>query len=286
MFVAQTLPESDIDPEQIVPSGVDWGDWLEAGIILAVGLVAAVLVHRLLVRTIARRSERRAHLARLVGRFSAMAIFAAGVVYALSALGVQVGPLLGALGIVGIALAFALQDVLKNLVSGLILQASSPFRPGDQIKVQDWEGTVEDIDFRTVVLRTYLDTRVVLPSAMVANEPIENMTAFAHRLTIVEVAVAYDTDLHRAEQVLTDAVRSTEGVEAYPPAGASIIELGDDGVVFAVYFWHGSRRAEMLDTRHHVFHSVKDALDAAEITIPFPQRRLWFGQEDGAETSS
>jgi len=279
VFFAQTVPESDLNPEEIVPSGVDWGDWLQAAIILAVAVVVAVLVHRLLVRIIAQRSERRAHIARLVGRFAAMAIFAAGLVYALNALGVQIGPLLGALGIVGIALAFALQDILKNLVSGLILQASSPFRPGDQIRVKDWEGTVEDIDLRAVLIRTFVDTRVELPSAVVANEAIENLTALAHRLTAVRVEVAYDTDLHIAEEVITSAVRRAEGVEAYPPAVARLEAFEESGIKFAVVFWHDSRNASMWAVRHSVIHAVKDALDEAGITIPFPQRRLWFPEE-------
>lgn len=280
MFLAQNVPESELNPEEIVPSGIDGGDWLQAGIILVVAVLAAFLIHRLLVRTIARRSERRAHLARLVGRFAAMAIFMTGVVYALNALGVQIGPLLGALGIIGVALAFALQDILKNLVSGIILQASSPFRPGDQIRVRDWEGTVEDIDFRTVVLRTFVDTRLVLPSAMVASEPIENLTALGHRLTAVRVEVAYDTDLHVAEDVITTAVRQVRGVEAYPPAVARLEAFEESGVKFAIVFWHDSRNASMWETRHEVVHAVKDALDEAGITIPFPQRTLWFPQED------
>lgn len=282
MLFAQTVPESNIDPEEVVPSGVDWGDWIEAGVILVVAVALAIVVHRLLVRTIARRSERRAHLARLVGRFSAMAIFAGGLVYALSALGVQIGPVLGALGIVGLALAFALQDVLKNLVAGIILQASSPFRPGDQIRVKDWEGTVEDVDFRTVVIRTFVDTRVVLPSAMVASEPIENLTALGHRLTAVRVEVAYGTDLHVAEDVITNAVRRVDGVEAYPPAVARLEAFEESGIKFAVVFWHDSRNAAMWAVRHAVIHGVNDALGEAGITIPFPQRRVWFAPTDDA----
>lgn len=279
MFLAQSVPESDVDPSQLVPEGLTARDWIIAAVIIVAALALALVVHRVVVYKVAGRSKRRAHIARLVGRFAAMIIFATGIVYALTTLGVRIGPLLGALGILGLALAFALQDILKNLMAGIVLQASSPFKPGDQIEVGEWEGTVEDVDFRTVVLRTFDDTRVVLPSAMVADGPIENITAFRHRLTVVTVSVAYDSDLREAEEVLTRAVRSVEGVEMYPSAGASIIELGDDGVKFAVYFWHPSRRADMLATRHRVFHAVKEALDSAGITIPFPQRRIWLGDD-------
>src|SRR6185312_9609454 len=91
-------------------------------------------------------------IVKLLERVLTYAVALFGVLYALGALHIQVGPLLGALGIGGIALAFALQDTLQNLVAGIILQARRPFRRGDQVRLDSYEGVVEDVDLRNVAL--------------------------------------------------------------------------------------------------------------------------------------
>lgn len=262
--------------EEIVPSGLSTADWVQAGIIAAAALLVAVMLNRLVVRLVEAGSSSRFGVARLLGRLAALLTFAAGTVYALNTLGVRIGPLLGALGIVGLAVAFALQQILENFVASIIIQARSPFRVGDQVQSGDWEGTVQDINFRAVVLRTVDGTRVVIPSASVLDSPIQNLTAFDLRRTTVTVGIAYDTDLDTATGVIEVAVQRAEGVASHPAPEVLVEELAESSVNLAVRFWHEPSIAGMWTARDAVLRMTYRALGEAGIEIPFPQRTVSF----------
>lgn len=248
-------------------------DWLIAGgtivgaIILA--RVVAALMRRLLSRTPA--SE---HGARLVARFTAYLVVVFGFVYALNSINVPIAPLLGALGLVGIALAFAFQDILENLIAGFGIQIRRPLRPGDEIMTNDFEGVVRDITLRTTQITTFDGETVYLPNALVWKNPIVNETDRPTRRTTLTVGVAYDTDLDRAKAVLEDATRSIPGVLETPATTARVLEFGDSSIDFVVHFWHRPQMAEVWRVRDEVARGIKRALDEAGIVIPFPQRVL------------
>src|SRR5207248_1483294 len=124
---------AEAQPHLVVPHGITAWDWIHVAVILAVTVVATQAARRGVMRAAAKGDRDRAW-GRLVSRFLTYVIVVAGLVYALVALRVQIGPLLGALGIGGIALAFALQDTLQNFVAGVLLQARRP-RPGSPSSV-------------------------------------------------------------------------------------------------------------------------------------------------------
>ena len=117
------------------------------------------------------------------------------------------GPLIGALGITGIAIAFALTAILENVFASVVLKTRRPIKIGDQITTHDHSGTVEEINFRTVVLRNFDGEKVVLPSSMVNNERVVNHTDRPTRRTVLPVGVAYGTDLAHAQSVILQAVQ-------------------------------------------------------------------------------
>lgn len=247
-----------------------------AAVALLVGsILLTVLLRRLLVRALDRGDADR-NVGRLTGRFLSVVLISLGLVLALNELGVRVGPLVGALGVGGVALAFALQDVLKNFVAGVLLQVRRPFRTGDQIRSGEFEGRVDDVNLRTVELTTYDGLTVYLPNSKVLQEPIVNYTRTPHSRTSLTVGVAYDTDLVRAREVLLVACTDTEGLEG-PPAEVWVEEFADSSVNLAVRFWHPADIASRWRVRSDVALSIKAALDQEGITIPFPQRTLWFG---------
>ena len=263
-------------PAEVLRDELTPGDWLQAGIVLVLALLVAVTVRRLLVRTLAHGDAERG-VALLAGRFAGYAIVVAGTVYALASLEVRIGPLLGALGIGGIALAFALQEILSNLVAGVLLQVRRPFHRGDEIKSGDFEGVVQDIDLRVVRLRTYDGLEVFLPNAQVLGSPIVNVTRTPDRRTTLRVGVAYATDLRQAQAVLVLAATAAEHVLPRPAPDAWVEEFAESGIIFAVRFWHGADIATTVRARSAAAIAVKEALDQAGITIPFPQRTVWLG---------
>lgn len=258
-----------------IAEGVGTGDVVRAVLVLVGSIVVAVVLRRLLVRVVDREAGR--HLGRITGRFLSVVVVAVGCVFAFDVLGVAIGPLLGALGVGGIALAFAAQDILANLVSGVLLQVRHPFRIGDQIRSGDYEGVVDDINLRTVELTTYDGLTAYLPNVEVLRNPIVNFTRTPFSRTEIEVGVAYDTDLEQARQVLLDACHRAEGVQDAPPPEAWVRGFGDSSIDIAVRYWHAADIASTWRVRSSVAIAVKQSLDEAGLTIPFPQRTLWFG---------
>ena len=254
-------------------------EWISAGIIVVVGIVLAKVLRGMVGRA-AGRAEGHGAAADAVGRFAGLALATMAFVYALGVVGVRLGPLVGALGIGGLALAFAGQNILANFLASVILQLRRPFRRGDQVHVGECEGTVDEINFRTVVLRTFDGQRVFVPCAQVLSNPITNHSTHGRRRTTLEVSVGYDADLEKARALLLQAVGGVDGVLDRPAPEVWVKSFGDSGVNVAVRYWHAPDVATLWHVRSDVAVAAKRALDEAGIDIPFPQRVLRFAGDD------
>ncbi len=272
------LAQTDADLSGIFDLGKVTGwDWIRAGITVAVAVLVAVAV-RHAVRSWVEHTEADHHAAQIVSRFAAYLIVTAGLLYGLNQLDVDLVPILGALGVVGIALAFAFQNILENFIAGILILMRRPIRIGEQVSLSDTEGTVADINLRTVIVRQVDGKLVYVPNASVLNNPIVNLTREGARRTTLDVGVAYHTDLDRAQQVILEQVRSVPGVLADPPPEAFVHAFGSSSIDFAVRYWHHPTIAMEWEVRDAVARGLKRELDGAGIQIPFPQRVLWAPQ--------
>ncbi len=251
---------------------------VRAILVTLVTIAVTVAVRFALLRSLARDEPPR-YRVRQLARMVSVSLVVIGLLVALQLSDLDIRPLLGAVGIGGIAVAIAAQDILQNLLAGFLIQLRRPFRAGEQIKSDDFEGTVTDIDLRAVHMRTYDGLDVVIPSADVLRSPIVNNTRTAQRRTTLTVGVDYRTDLRLAQQVLVEACKSIDGVSTLPTPEALVEEFADSSINFALRYWHKSDVATLWRVRSAVAIAVKDALDTAEITIPFPQRVLWDGKD-------
>ncbi len=265
--------------DQVLADGLTAVDWAIAAGVLAGALLLARLARSLSARRVA-RSDGSAAAAKVVGRLVSVAVVVAGLLYCLGVLGVRLGPLLGAIGIGGIAVALAAQSLLGDFIASVLLQIRRPFRIGDQILTNGYEGTVEDVNFRTVVLRSHDGERVYVPSSDVLSEVIVNHTTLRRRRTTLAVGVAYGTDLEQAQAVLIEAATAVSSVLGEPAVEAHVEAFNDSSIDFAVRFWHAPDMATMWATRSAVAMAVKRGLDNADITIPFPQRDVNFPGQD------
>ena len=259
------------DLQQVVPKGLTARDWIVAGATFVAFIVAGRVV-RSIVERIVRRSDSEGQIARFVGRVVQNVLVLVGLVYALNVLGVQIGPLIGALGITGIAIAFALTAILENVFASVLLKTRRPIRVGDQVSTNGHSGTVEEINFRAVVLRNFDGETVVLPSSTVTDDAIVNHTEHGVRRTVLPVGVGYDTDLPRAQEVILDAISGVDGVHASPAPQAWVTAFGDSSIDFDIRYWHEPEIATVFRLRSEVAMAVKAAFDAEGIEIPFPQR--------------
>ena len=273
----------DTDEEALVDAlqtdGIDGWSWATAGITIVVAFIVSRILKYLVDRALRKRMD--SALALLIARLVGYLVIVVGFIYALDTLGVAIGPVIGALGIAGIALAFAFQDILENFIAGILLQLKRPFTFGDQVAINDHEGTVRTIDSRLVTIDTPDGETIMIPSATVIKADINNYTTGGERRTTVPVGVAYGTDLCRARDVLEQAVRSADGVQDHPEPEVLFEGFGDSSIDFVVRFWHDPSIASFWATRSEVGFAIDAALADAGITIPFPQRTLhWAGATD------
>ncbi|GAA3620440.1 hypothetical protein GCM10022199_26150 [Marihabitans asiaticum] len=264
-----------------LPGGLGTLDPVWAGVLVFVLALLISIAARVALSRYATRGESDRHAVRQIGRLLSITLVLIGSLLALDVAGVRIGPMLGALGVGGIAVAIAAQDILQNFLAGLMIQVRRPFVIGDQIWTNDYEGTVVDVDLRATRLVTYDGLNVIIPNASVLREPIVNNTRTPLRRTTLAVGVRYDTDLELARYTLLTAVREVDGVSDRPSAEAFVEEFADSSINFALMYWHSADMATRWRVRTAVAIAVKKALDEAEIEIPFPQRVIWHG--DGPE---
>jgi len=269
--------------QEVVSRGLTAGDWILAGGVFVGGIAVGRVLRALLTRRISHEDAERS-AAVVVGRLAGYVAVVAGLAYALSVLDVRLAPLLGAVGIGGIAVALASQSLLANFLSSVILQVRRPFRRGDEISTNGCAGRVEEVNFRTVILRTWEGERVFVPSSAVVNAPIVNLTSLRRRRTTLTIGVAYDTHLETAQRVLQQAVAAVDGVLESPAPEALVEGFGESSVDFAVRYWHAPETMALWQVRSRVAMAVKSALEESGITIPFPHRVVQLhrsGQTEG-----
>jgi small conductance mechanosensitive channel len=265
------VPTGEVELEGVVREGLTAQDWVVAGVTFAAFVLAAAVLRRVIERLIG-KTDPEGSIARFAARMVRNLVTLVGLLYALVELGVQIGPLVGALGVTGIAIAFAVTAILENVFASVMLKTRRPIRVGDQISTQDRAGTVTEINFRAVVLESFDGEKVVIPSSMVMNDVIVNQTATPTRRTVLSVGVAYGTDLRRAQEVILAAASVVEGVLDSPAPQAWVTEFGESSIDFDVRFWHGSDIATLFRVRSDVAMAIKAAFDREGVEIPFPQR--------------
>lgn len=241
-------------------------------VIAAFGLLAAAV--RRLLRAVFRRVVDDLTVENLAKQLAYYAIWALGILVAVDALGFRPQTVVTGLGLTSLALGFALKDIISNFVSGLLILALRPFQIGDQIVVEDMEGSVERIRLRATEIRTYGGRLVLVPNAELFTSRLTNNTASPVRRARVQFFVGYDADLRRALEAARGAAERTEGVLADPPATVRVRELGQDDVVLEVRFWTDSRRSDFVATRSSVRAALVQAMRDAGISLPDPDARF------------
>lgn len=259
--------------------GVDLSENDPLRIAVAIGIVViAYVVSRVLRRVLQPRLARRQtpSFGRVVSRLIGWAIVAVALMFAVTLAAPSIKPVdfIAGLGIFSIALGFAFQDILSNLLAGLLLIIRQPFERGDQIEVNGFTGTVEGITIRETTLKTFDGQRVIVPNADVYQSAIQVLTAFDRRRTNLEIGVGYDDDLGVAEDCILDACAGIDGVLEDPAPEAYLIGLGDNAVIFDLRYWTDPHQADVRRVEHHVFRAVKERLDDEGLDMPFPVRTL------------
>lgn len=196
-------------------------------------------------------------------------------------------PIIGGLGVAGLAIGLAAQDILANLISGITLLLDRPFRIGDWIRVADHEGQVKGLTLRTTRIRTRENEYVNIPNKEVAGAVVVNLTQGGPLRLDVPVSIAYHENVDLARTVLLGALHAHPQVLKEPVPIILVKELAASGVDLIIRFWISEYEiASYPATAMKIRESAKIALQNAEIEIPFPHLQLHIDGAKGlAQTS-
>jgi small conductance mechanosensitive channel len=239
-----------------------------AAIILLLAWIVARLLRWVVPRALNRRKGHeslRLALARLV---SALTIATFALIAATVAVpSFSVGSLIQMLGVSGVVVGFAFKDIFQNFLAGILLLLTDPFEVGDQIVVDAFEGTVEEVQARATLIRTYDRRRVVVPNADLFTKSVIVNTAFPQRRMIYELTVGGEVDPERIKARLGEVLRGIEGVEKDPVADALLTKLSGDNMTFRLLWWARADLAEFAKVQDRVLVAVRGALRADGVKI-------------------
>lgn len=200
-------------------------------------------------------------------------VWVIGIVTALDVLGLDPQAVATGLGLTGIAIGFALKDVVSNFVSGLLIMMMRSFAIGDQIIVGNTEGTVEDIEVRVTRIRTYDGRLVLVPNAEVFSSRVVNNTASPLRRAAIVILLDYQQDLARAMEVITGAMRASPDVASHPAPTVHLCEFTGQNLCLEARYWSDGRRPDFTNTTSEVRTAILQALKAAGVGLPNPDLR-------------
>jgi small-conductance mechanosensitive channel len=272
MLLTQVTPPINIEElsNRFETSSLTASDLLVAGIAVVAGIVLGAITRvstrRLLVGVVGLKPPTAVVIARLLGYI----VILLGVVIALSAVGLQFGPVITILLLVALTAFLIGRPLLSDLGAGLVLQSRRPISVDDVVRFAGYEGVVEDIDGRVVAFRTYDGWSVRVRNSQVLDDAIVKV-ADRDRLRIeFTVGVHYDTDLDQAVDVAARALRSTSGVLGDPAPSALIDEFDDSTINVRCWAWVDP--VNRWQTKDVAMRSVRTALAHAGIEIAYPQR--------------
>jgi small conductance mechanosensitive channel len=247
-------------------------------IIFGVALLASGAL-RGLVQRINERRRRHSGLGVVLGRLTQWGVVAFGLLLALTIAvpGFTPTTLVSALGVSGIVIGFAFRDIFQNFLAGILILLTEPFRIDDQIVYKDFEGTVEEIQTRATMIKTYDGRRVVIPNAELFTNAVTVNTAYDVRRLQYDVGIGFGDDVERARELILQAVSGVEGVLADPPPEALVVSLAESSVNIRARWWiRPPRRADALASQDLVLAAIKGTLVANGIDLPFPTHQILF----------
>jgi small conductance mechanosensitive channel len=235
-------------------------------VVFLLAMVVARLVRRAAERAL-RRADAERHVVVVVTTLAFYAAVGVGVVVALSIGGVDLGILIGSLGLATVALGFALQDIVSNFTAGIVLLVEHPFTEGDHIAIAEAEGEVEDIRVRATRLRAPDGQLVIVPNKLLFTQVLTNSSATMRRRVEVRLEVPYGQDLARARELLLATAAEVEGVSPDPAPRLLTQDLGQGARNLGLWFWVDSRRDDPLRVRSELLDAVEKRLGGEGISL-------------------
>ena len=223
-----------------------------------------------LVRRLMERSNIDPTLVKFTGSVIYIALLTFVILAALSQLGIQTTSFIAVLGAAGLAIGLALQGSLSNFAAGFLMILFRPFKVGDFIEGAGTMGTVEEIQIFTTTIVTPDNKTVIVPNSKMTGDNIINWTVKGTRRVDMVFGIAYNDDIDKAKEIMSDVLSKEGRILKTPEPTIAVSELADSSVNFVVRPW--VKADDYWSVYFDITENTKKALDAAGLTIPFPQR--------------
>ena len=250
---------------------------LTAILIFVASLYLARLLSGLLKKVLERR-EADHEVTMLLSTITRWSIIVAGIITALQRF-FDVTAFLAGLGILGFTIGFALQNIMQNFVSGVILLLEQPFEVGDAVELNGYGGTVLTISLRTTEMRTFDGLIVMIPNADILSNTITNYTRADRRRIELPVGVSYGADPAVARQTVLESIKTVPGFLGDPEPVVVFHTFGGSSVDMTAYFWIDTSKTNPLAAKDAALEFIKAALDKKGIEIPFPITTVYMQSE-------
>jgi small conductance mechanosensitive channel len=246
---------------------------IAAVVVFLITLFVAAWLAKLVRRGLEKRHIRR-ELVILSTRTTRWGVIIGGFILSLQIVGFNVSAFVAGLGVTGLIIGFALQDISKNFTSGALLMVQEPFSLGDYIAVAGYEGEVMDVQMRATELLSPDGLLVLIPNADVFTNTIINYTKTHRRRVSLTVGVAYDSDLQRVTDTALQAIRAVPGLLNDPAPMLFFHEFGDSSINFTIRYWFDTDVSNYFEAQDIGVKAIKQAFERENIEIPFPIRTV------------
>ena len=254
-------------------SALPWMQWLSAAFLLVLGIILGSFAARSLSRVMQARASR--HHTVMFRRLVFYVVVAVFAMAALREAGFSLDVVLGAAGILTVAIGFASQTSASNMISGLFLLVERPFEIGDFIEVETTLGEVIGIDMLSVKLRTTDNLYVRIPNETLIKTPVVNRSRFPIRRLDLTVGIAYAEDVEKVEKLLLELAERNPACLEEPRPFVLVTSFGPSSVDLQFSFW--VPRERILEGRSNMMVDIKKMLDQKGIEIPFPHTSIYAG---------
>ena len=228
------------------------------------------------------------HQRELAHHLVQITLFLVVLVFILGLFGLDPADLFLGAGVLGVVVGLAARKTLANVLSGLVILFGRPFEAGDWITVGDQEGIVTNISVFNTQVRTFNEEHLLIPNDNIAEEEVINYSKTERLRLTTEVGIDYDDDVSKAATIAKTIMESCETVADSPSPDVVLESFGDSSVVLRLRYWIDRPTIQRkLSAQNEVIESVKEAFEAEDVKIPFPQRELMGRAEtDGFEVTT
>lgn len=236
-------------------------------IILAIFFV----IYKLLIRATKKIPSERTnpHRQMILTRAIKYIFFVLVVMYILGLFGIKLSAIWGAAGIAGIAIGFAAQTSISNIISGLFVLTEGTLKVGDAITVDGITGVVDSINLMSIQLHTYDNEMVRIPNSTIINTDLTNKSFHSKKRLTLSLSISYDTDMKKAYEILNSAPSLCTTILQEPAPSVWFDKFGENGIDLTIAVWF--KPENYLQTKNDLFIAIKKVFDDAKIEIPFTQ---------------